>query len=144
MECRHCGIPWAYEWEYCPQCARNYGGTRYPTTQTDKELHDIAGLIRQIHRAFAGVVLGRGETIHQAHLEGVGGRGGRWFEEGRKNLESNWFEVPDWKLEQGASTLSFFDIEGWRFYLPAFMFWSLRNWRITDSTTVDSVIWNLT
>ncbi|WP_406694524.1 DUF6714 family protein [Singulisphaera sp. Ch08] len=143
MKCRHCGIPWEYEWEYCPQCERNYGGARYPSTQTDEELRDIARMIQQIHIAFADVVLSGGETIHQAHLEGIFGRGERWIAAGEKDPESDWSEVPGWKLEQGASTLSFFDVEGWRFHIPAFMCWSLQNWRTTDSTTPESVIWNL-
>ncbi len=144
MKCCHCGIPWEYDYEYCPRCERNYGGAKYPATQTEAELRDIEGLIRQIHEVFAGVELGGGETIHQAHLEGIFGRGKRWLAAGEKDPESHWSEVPDWKLESGFSTLSFFDVEGWRFYLPAFLCWSLRNWRTTDSTTVHSVVWDLT
>jgi hypothetical protein len=138
MQCRHCGVPWEYDWEYCPECNRNYGGAVYPETQTDAERRDVAELIRRIREAFAGVVRGGGETIHQAHLEGIFGRDARWVAEGAKDPESDWVEVPDWKLEQGASTLTFFDVEGWRFYLPAFLCWSLRNWRTAKTTTVDS------
>ncbi|WP_165246939.1 DUF6714 family protein [Paludisphaera soli] len=144
MQCRHCGVPWEYDWEYCPECNRNYGGAVYPATQTDEELRDVAELIRRIREAFAGVSRGEGETIHQAHLEGIFGRDARWAAEGAKDPESDWTEVPDWKLEQGASTLTFFDLEGWRFYLPAFLCWSLRNWRTAKTTTVASTIWTLT
>jgi hypothetical protein len=144
MKCRHCGTQWEDGGEYCPQCHRNYGGAKYPATQTDEELRDIARLIQQIHKAFTGVVLGRGDTIHQAHLEGVFGRGEKWIAEGEKDPESDWSEVPDWKLEQGEPPLIFFDVEGWRFYLPAFMCLSLRNWRTTNSWTSDPVISTLT
>ena len=37
MKCRHCGIPWKYDNEYCPRCERNYGGAKYPATQTEKD-----------------------------------------------------------------------------------------------------------
>lgn len=135
---------WECLYDYCPQCHRNFGGAKYPETQTETELRDIDRLIQQIHKAFDGVELGGGETIHQAHLEGIFGKGNKWIEAGKKDPETNWSEVPDWKLEEGFSTLSFFDPKGWRFHLPAFMCWSLRNWRTTDSVTPDSIIWNLT
>ncbi|WP_076344050.1 DUF6714 family protein [Paludisphaera borealis] len=61
----------------------------------------------------------------------------------RKDPEVHWSEVPGWKIESGFSTLSFFDVEGWRFYLPAFLCWSLENWRSSDSITPDRVIWSL-
>jgi hypothetical protein len=145
MKCRHCDTPWEHEWEYCPQCERNYGGAKYPAMQTDEELREIDLLLRQIRTAFAGVVLGGGETIHQAHLEGTCSRGApQWVAEGEKDPETDWSEVPDWKLERGFSTLCFFDVEGWRFYLPSFMCWSLRNWRTTDSLTADALVWSLT
>jgi hypothetical protein len=143
MKCRHCGIPWEYDWEYCPQCERNYGGAKYPATQTEAELRDVERLVRQLRGAFAEVELGGGETIHQAHLEGIFGKGEEWIAAREKDPESHWYEVPDWKLKTGFSTLSFFDVEGWRFYIPAFMSWSLQNWRTTDSTTADSVLWDL-
>lgn len=143
MKCRHCDFPWEYDWEYCPQCDRNYGGAKYPATQTETELSDIERLIQQIQGAFAEVVLGGGETIHQAHLEGIDGKGERWLAAGEEDPESHWSEVPDWKLESGFATLSFLDPEGWRFYIAAFMCWSLRNWRTTKSITANAVIWNL-
>ena len=145
MKCRHCDTRWEHAYEYCPQCERNYGGAKYPATQTDEELREIGLLLQQVRTAFAGVVLGGGETIHQAHLEGTCSRGApRWIAEGEKDPETDWSEVPDWKLEQGFSTLCFFDVEGWRFYLPAFLCWSLRNWRTTDFLTADALVWNLT
>jgi hypothetical protein len=143
MKCRHCGAPWEYEWEYCPECKRNYAGAKYPAKQTEDELRDIAQLIQLIHTAFADVTLGGGETLHQAHLEGAYTDEKVWLAARQKDPESHWSEVPDWKLETGSSTLSFLDAEGWRFYIPAFMCWSLKNWRTTDSITVDSVLWNL-
>lgn len=75
MKCRRCGIPWKYCWEYCLECRLNYGGAKYPATQTDKELSDIEALIGQINRAFNSVTLGGGQSIHQAHFEGIHGPG---------------------------------------------------------------------
>ncbi|MDR3620904.1 MAG: hypothetical protein P4L85_16245 [Paludisphaera borealis] len=143
MNCRHCGGAWEYDWEYCPECSRNFGGAKYPATQSDQEFRDISELVQQIHRAFADVRRGGGYTLHQAHLEGCYDTEAKWLATGEKDPETHWSEVPGWKIETGFSTLSFFDVEGWRFYLPAFLCWSLENWRTSDSTTPDSVIWTL-
>ena len=143
MKCRHCGSPWEYVWEFCPQCRRNYGGARYPSTQTDEELRDIQSLIQQIHEAFAEVAIGGGETLHQAHLEGAYTDKAEWLAAREMDPESHWSEVPDSKLESISSALSFIDPEGWRFYIPAYMCWTLQNWRTTGKIAADQVIWNL-
>jgi hypothetical protein len=143
MKCRQCNVPWKYDWEYCPECKRNYGGAIYPAKQTDNKLREIDQLIEQIHLAFADVTLGDGESLHQAHLEGAYWDEAVWVAAKQKDPETHWREVPDWKIEYGASTLSFFDPEGWRFYIPALMCWTLRNWRTSDSITSDSILWNL-
>ena len=143
MRCRHCDALWEYDWEYCPECQRNYGGAIYPAKQTDDELREIAELIEQIRIAFVEVTLGKGESLHQAHLEGAYWDDALWLAAKEKDPETRWQKVPDWKIESGASTLSFFDPEGWRFYIPAFMCWTLRNWRTSDSITSDSILWNL-
>ena len=124
--------------------ASNYGGARYPAKQTDEELRDIADRVQQIHAAFAELTLGGGITLHQAHLEGFYDEDEEeWLAARGKDMESHWAEVPDWKLESGFSPLHFLDAEGWRFYIPAFMCWSLKNWRTTHSITVDTVLWAL-
>jgi hypothetical protein len=144
MHCRHCGTLWEVGgWEYCPECHRNSGGAVYPATQTEQELRDIDILIQQIHTAFADVTLDGAETLHQADLEGAYRDIQVWHDAGKKDLESHWTEVPDWKLEWRWSVLSFLKPESWRFYIPAFMCWSLKNWRTSDSVTSDRVLSNL-
>ena len=123
---------------------RNYGGAEYPAKQTNEELRDVAERIQQIHEAFAELTLGGGLTLHQAHLEGFYDEDEEeWLAARGKDMESHWAEVPDWKLESKSSALFFFDPEGWRFYIPAFMCWSLKNWRTTKSITVDFVLGTL-
>ncbi len=144
LACRHCHAPWEYEWEYCPQCERNYGGARYPATQTDAELRAIESLIALIRHTFSEVRLGKGTTIHEADLEGAYTDPAVRDHARSKDMEERWEDVPDWKLEHHASAISFLDPEGWRFYLPALMVWSLRFWRTTERTTADAVINSLT
>jgi hypothetical protein len=143
LRCRHCGAPWQYEWEYCPQCSRNYGGALYPETQTAEEIRDSAELIRRIHAAFDDVALGDGLTLHEADLEGVYLDERVRLEARAKDKETRWHEVPDWKLERASSPLHWLDPEGWCFYIPAYLRWALRNWRTTDSITAYAVVWHL-
>ncbi len=145
MRCRHCDASWKYEWEYCPECHRNYGGAIEPATQTDEELRDIdeADRADQNRLLIDLVTLGDGDSLHQAHLEGAYSDEMEWVAAREKDPETYWSEVPDWKIESGSSTLYFFDPEGWRFYIPAFMCWTLRNWRTSDSITSESVLWTL-
>jgi hypothetical protein len=89
LKCRHCNVPWQYEWDYCPECGLNYGGAKYPATQTDQELEDIAELVQLIHKAFAGVMLGGGETLHQADLEGAYSDKKVWLAAREKDPESD-------------------------------------------------------
>jgi hypothetical protein len=141
LSCRHCHTSWKYDWEYCPECNRNYGGAVYPSTQTDEEVSEVKTLISEICEAFDGTTLADGTTIHEADLEGAYSEDSVRLEARGKDSETNWQSVSDRKLERFHSALSFFDVRGWKFYIPAYMIWSLRNWRTTDSLTADSVIW---
>lgn len=144
MQCNHCHAPWDDDgWVYCPVCHRNYSGALYPAKQTEQELRDIDRLQRRIRAAFAGVTLGGGMSLAQAHLEGAYSDEAVYLAARAKDPETDWTEVPGWKIDTGHSTLSFLDPEGWRFYIPAFLSWSLANWRDSDSLTPQSVIWSL-
>jgi hypothetical protein len=141
-KCPHCGAEWECLMDYCPACHRNYGGAVYPATQTEQERQDIAQLVGQIHRAFDHVVLGGGLSLHQAHLEGAYSDERVFLAARERDTESHWSDVIDKLEEWDTSTLSFFDPEGWRFYLPAFMCKALKDdWRKTG--TWESVAWNL-
>ena len=99
-------------------------------------------LIERIQDAFKDVALEDGITIHEADLEGVYRDDSVRVAARAKDPETSWQEVPDSKIYYHTS-LNFFDIKGWRFYLPAYMIWSLKNWRTTDSLSSDSTIWAL-
>lgn len=143
MKCRHCGDLWEFDWEYCPKCDRNFGGAVYPEQQTPEELAEIDRLVALIRKAFDGTQLDDGTTIHESDLEGCYLREQDRLDARAKDTETDWGTVPDWKIEGFPSVLSFFDVNGWRFYIPAYMIWALRNWRTTNLTMADSVIWTL-
>ena len=62
LKCRHCDAPWEWDWEYCPECHRNFGGAVYPDQHTPEELAKVERLIEQIHAAFSGTLLEDGTT----------------------------------------------------------------------------------
>jgi hypothetical protein len=145
LKCRHCNAVWNRDgWEYCPECNRNFGGAIYPAKQTAEELAEINRLIVLIDDAFADVQIEDGTTLHEADLEGC-----YLDDSGRiaarvRDTGVDWRDVPDRKIELFGSALSFFDVKGWRFYIPAYMIWTLKNWRTTRSITADSVICDFT
>lgn len=142
MKCPHCDREWGdCEWDYCPQCDRSFGGAVYPEKQTPGELRDIEAVIDTIEQAFADVRLESGTTIHEADLEGAYSDERVRLNARAKDAETDWRDVPDWKIEKFHAALSFFDTVAWRFYIPAYMCWTLKNWRTSRSQTINSTIW---
>jgi hypothetical protein len=113
----------------------------YPEQQTEEELREIDQLINLIRDAFSGQQIDDGTTIHEADLEGCYLQDQERLDARAKDTETDWLEVPDWKIERFSSVLSFFDVKGWCFYIPAYMIWTLKNWRTTNLWVADCVVW---
>jgi hypothetical protein len=80
-------------------------------------------------------------TLQEAYLEGAYSDDQVRVAARRKDPETNWPDVPDWKIEDFCSALSFLDLTGWRFYIPAYMCWTLKNWRTDrDSPAANDTI----
>ena len=62
MRCRHCGIPWEYDYEYCPRCEHVTAGPNTRRPRPEAELRDIEGLIRQNPRSIRRGRVGRGRS----------------------------------------------------------------------------------
>ncbi len=83
-------------------------------------------VLRAIEEAFADVPPGR-ITIHEAEaIDRYASEAERAAERGR-DAERDWREVPDESIGECPDALAFLDPEGWRFYLPAYMRWSIRH-----------------
>ena len=54
-----------------------------------------------------------------------------------------WNEVDSAVLERENAALCFFSPTAFQYYLPAYLIWTLRNFRTSDSFTVDSTIYSL-
>ena len=56
----------------------------------------------------------------------------------------SWREIADEVIATFDSVLSFFDPEGFRFHLPAYMTWTVRFSETWDSNTADSTLFAVT
>lgn len=102
---------------------------------------DVEAIIDAIRSAFASVPQGR-ITIHEAEvIDGYGSPATR--EEARqRDTEEGWDRVPDQDIEECTTALSHLDPQGWRYYIPAYMVWSLRHFR-EGSIVSDATIYTL-
>jgi len=137
--CKHCGLEWDKEYEYCPRCHRNFSGAEYPEEISNEEFQDTKYVESIIRNAFNNVLIEDGMTIHEADLEGAFTDDSVRIEARKKDKESSWNDVPDWKLERYYTAPAFLDKKGFRFYLPAFMIWCLKFGKTSDSLTIDNL-----
>ncbi len=88
-----------------------------------------------IRDAFAGVTLGSGVGLLQA--QGIDDYAGpaALAERRERDEKDNWSAIPAADLDRNYSSLSFFDADGMRFHLPAYLVATLeRRLRTADVT----------
>ena len=102
------------------------------------EQRTIENLVHQVERAFANVdhpgdhnLLDHDDKWSRSEIDG-------FFP------IVHWREVSSETLETNHSALCFFSAGAWQFFLPAYLIWTLRSFRESDSFTVDSTIYSLT
>ncbi len=103
----------------CTECGHCYEVENYHGFTREQ-------IIERVERAFSGVVLGNGVGLWQAQAiddyETV-------FEQKRareKDEKGQWRKLTGEELQRCHSSLSFFDAEGMRFHLPAFIIESIK------------------
>ena len=104
---------------------------------------DREATIRAIHQAFAGVSRANGVTLHEAQVIDDHGSDQARQRARSRDSEAKWEQVPPEDIAGHYSTLSFLDPVGFKYYIPAFMTWTLRNYDVSDSLTVDHTIYAL-
>lgn len=96
-------------------------------------------LIELITRAFVSVERGSGLTLHEADAQDFGGN----RDEARlKDTDTRWQDVPSEAIVDCYTALSILDAAGFRYYLPAYMVWTLNNFT-SDANSVDWTIYSL-
>ncbi len=90
-----------------------------------KDQFERSEILREIALAFDGVQLGSGISLHQArHIDD------NYCDDPElqnKDAEVSWIDVADEKMRFFSDVFAFLDAEGFRFYVPAFMGWMLRD-----------------
>jgi hypothetical protein len=100
----------------------------------------IETVIEAIREAFADVQSG-GITVHEAEVIDSYGSDEERKEARQLDTESSWDQVPDQDIEECTKALCYLDPEGWRYYIPAYMTWTLRHFRTSNSIVSDFTIY---
>lgn len=86
---------------------------------------------------------GRRNTLHQAVAIDDRKSFGEIKAARQTDTEQRWQEVKDEDLLACESALSFLDAKGFRYYLPAFMLQSLKDWQPDSGGFHDSCVYHL-
>jgi hypothetical protein len=104
------------------------------------EADEAEAIVEAIRSAFAGVPRGS-ITIHEAEVIDSYGSEAERQNARRLDTETDWSRVPDKAIEECTTALSHLDPNGWRYYIPAYMIWSLRYFRVRSSFVSDLTIY---
>jgi hypothetical protein len=100
---------------------------------------DAEAIIEEIRHAFRGVHRGR-ITLHEAEVIDEYGSDEQRAEARQRDTDDCWERVPDDHIAECTTALCYLDPESWRYYIPAYMIWSLRHLRISNSCIIDATI----
>jgi hypothetical protein len=84
-------------------------------------------LLKLIEDAFDGVTRGDAITLHQATVIDDYGSEDEFLAAAKFDTEVRWQDVPDSAIVENPAPFHFLDNAGFRYYLPAFMSWAIRN-----------------
>jgi hypothetical protein len=99
-------------------------------------------LVEEIAAAFDGVGREGGVSLHEAEEIDCHGTPEKRAEARKLDIDTRWQDVRDEWIEQFPSVPFFLDARGFRYYLPAYMIWALRNPN-SESAAEDAVVDNL-
>ena len=97
--------------------------------------HEVIAAIRA---AFDGVERGA-VTLHEADVMDSYGSAEERAAARLLDTDRVWEQVPAEDVERFASALSFLDAEGFRYYIPAYMVWTLDNDSTGDSSAFSTL-----
>jgi Cysteine-rich CPCC len=107
------------------------------------EEHTRLALITEITTAFDSVTREDGISLHAAQALDDWNSMEEAQKIGReKDSESRWQDVPDKWIEY-FHVFPYFDDKGFRYYIPAYMIWSLKYYETSNSASVSSTIYVL-
>ena len=98
-------------------------------------------LIAMIEEAFSDVRLEDGISLSMTEYHDSGGSVSEYAERAKFDERDNWHNISGETLQDFIVTFSFTDLKGFRFYVPAYMIWTIRNHRTSDSIICDFTIY---
>ena len=102
---------------------------------------DREQLISEIKDAFRGVTLEDGVSLNMCKYKDSGGSAKKYLELAKNDERNDWTALLEGDLlTRFQVTFSFTDGKGFRFYLPAYMIWSLRNFENSDAYIIDGTV----
>ncbi len=108
-----------------------------------REAADTEAAIQLIDDAFGHLRRGDGMRVYEAELADDYGQESERNAPRKHDTYQSWHGIDDDVISTFYSVLSFFDPEGFRFHLPAYMTWTLKNYADADSNTPSSTIFAL-
>lgn len=99
------------------------------------------GLIQQIRDAFQDVRLEDGISLNMTEYHDSYGCATHFLETAKDDERMDWQAIPDETLESFTVTFCFTDLKGFRFYLPAYMIWTIRNHKKSNCIIGDFTIY---
>lgn len=90
-------------------------------------MDDISALIAQITAAFEGVSRGDGVSLREGRVLDNCGSEKKRAQARALDTETRWQDVSHDDLDRYEASLCYFDAEGFRYYLPAYMLYNLTN-----------------
>lgn len=100
-------------------------------------------LINQITSAFKDVTLEDGISLNMTEYYDCYETNPEFMKRARDDERENWQAISDATLEEFVVTFSFTDLKGFRFYIPAYMIWTVRNHVTSDNIIGDFTIYAL-
>lgn len=84
-------------------------------------------LIQAIEQAFDGVTLGQGISLNMTEYLDSYQCLTEFRDKAAEDERLDWRRIPDQTLESFTVTFSFTDLAGFRFYIPAYMIWTVKH-----------------
>jgi len=107
-----------------------------------KAPENILDILSEIETAFHGVPRGK-ITLHEADAINCCFSDSERAKERQKDTETQWQDVPDAFIENLPFALSFLCPESFRYYIAAYMKWTLTHFRKSHSASINSTIYAL-
>ncbi len=102
---------------------------------------EAESIIRDVRTAFRDVQRGP-LSLHQAMIAEYG-TVDQLADAAHLDTDQAWDQIPDEYLEAGGKAFYYSDPVSWRYFIPAFIVWSLRYFRVNQSFVSDQTIYAL-